>query len=87
MHGSASAVLNKQLHVIGGRNDDESESRTFAYNRVSNVWIGKASIGVSRENPAAGKVKNAAGVLQIVLVGGFSNDQGEYVTATQAFTP
>ena len=33
------------------------------------------------------KTKNAAGQLQILVAGGFSNDFGDYVTVIEAYAP
>ena len=85
--GAAGATLDKKLYVIGGLNDDESMPITEAYDPIANKWVNKTFMHFSRENPAAGKVKNGAGQLQILVVGGFSNDPGEYVSVSEAFTP
>lgn len=54
----------------------------------ANAWFGRASMAHDREGrPVAGKVKNAAGQLQIVVVGGFDGFIGEVVTQTGVFPP
>jgi N-acetylneuraminic acid mutarotase len=88
-HSSAGGIaFNKQLFIIGGGNDDGSLSSVDAYDPTTNAWVGKASMTHEREGrPVAGKVKNAAGQLQIVVVGGFDGLYGEIVTQTEVFTP
>jgi N-acetylneuraminic acid mutarotase len=71
LSGPGSAVLNQQLFVMGGRNDDDFLEGTRAYNPVTNTWTSKAPMPFARDHGLiAGKVKNAAGQLQIIVVGG-----------------
>jgi N-acetylneuraminic acid mutarotase len=86
--GSAGLVLYDQLYVIGGLNDDESMPMAQAYDPIANTWTRKADMRNQREHsPVAGKIRNAAGLLQIIIVGGFDNSQGEDVTETEKYTP
>ena len=86
--GAAGIAFNKQLYVIGGGNDDGSLSDVTTYDPATNSWSSKAPMLHEREGrPVAGKVKNAAGQLQIVVVGGFDGFLGETVTQTEVFTP
>ena len=87
LHNSAAVNFNKKLYVIGGRNDDNSMDVTLAYDPVLNAWEDKAPMARHRNNPAAGKVKDAAGVLQILVVGGGDSQTGDDVTDTEAYTP
>lgn len=85
---AASTVFQKKLWVIGGNNDDESMPLTFAYDPVTNRWISKASMQNTRQSgPIAGKVRNAAGQFRMVVTGGFSNDTGEILSATEMYAP
>jgi hypothetical protein len=80
--------LYDQLYVIGGLNDDESMPMAQAYDPIANTWTRKADMRNQREHsPVAGKIRNAAGLLQIIIVGGFDNSQGEDVTETEKYTP
>lgn len=86
--GSAGVVLYDQLYVIGGLNDDESMPMAQAYDPIANTWTRKADMRSQREHsPVAGKIRNAAGLLQIIVVGGYDNSQGEDVTETEKYTP
>jgi N-acetylneuraminic acid mutarotase len=85
--GSAAVNFNKKLYVIGGRSDDNSRYSTLAYDPVLNAWEDKAPMARARTYPAAGKVKDAAGVLQILVVGGTDSWTGDDVTDTEAYTP
>lgn len=76
---------NNKLYVVGGTNYDEDFKSTYAYDPVSNSWTEKASMRSSRSWGAAGKIKNAAGQLQILMVGGSSNSA--YPAPTEAYTP
>lgn len=87
LFGAAGLNFNKRLYVVGGLNDDESFPGMLAYHPATNTWERKATMRYSREWPAAGKAKNAAGQLQILVAGGFSNDFGDYVTVIEAYAP
>ena len=89
LFASASVNFNKKLYVIGGRNDDNAEKGTLAYDPVTNTWDrDKADMRFAREHPAVGKVKNAAGVLQIFAAGGLDTDPSvDLVTDSEAYTP
>ncbi len=86
--GAGGAVLHDQLYVIGGLNDDEAIGGAMAYDPVTNSWTDKARMRNQREHsPTAGKVKNSAGLLQIVVVGGRDTNTQEDVVETEKFTP
>ncbi|MEP7226284.1 MAG: kelch repeat-containing protein [Gemmatimonadales bacterium] len=75
LFASASSNLNKKFWVIGGLSDDNAQNVTLAYDPVTNTWdFNKAPMRVAREHPAAGKVKDATGVIQILTVGGLDTD-------------
>jgi N-acetylneuraminic acid mutarotase len=88
VRNAAGANLNGQLYSIGGENDDDVGDAVITYNAATNVWTWgeKAWLRTSRALGATGKVKNAAGVLQLILVGGF-DQEGEPHPTTEAFTP
>src|SRR6185312_5023576 len=80
---SGGIAFNNQLFAIGGGDDDGSLSQVTAYDPIANAWSDKAPMPRVREGrPVAGKVKNGAGQLQIVVVGGFDGFVGEVVTQT-----
>ena len=86
--GAAGVVLHDQLYVIGGLNDDEAQASAIAYDPITNSWTDRARMRNQREHsPAAGKVKNAEGLLQIVIVGGRDTNTGEDVVETEKYTP
>jgi N-acetylneuraminic acid mutarotase len=88
LFGSASSNLNKKLWVIGGRNDDNAENVTLAYDPVTNTWdFNKATMRFAREHPAAGKVKDASGVLQILTVGGLDTGPDGLVKDSELYRP
>ena len=92
--GAAQGItLNQQLYAVAPLAvDSEGEfyypGWVFAYSPAMNKWSKKATMGVRRSDLAVGKVKNAAGVVQIIATGGWYQDEEPYVTrATEAFTP
>ena len=89
LQAAAALNFNKKLYVIGGRSGDDAEKGTLAYDPVTNSWdFNKADMNFFRERPAVGKVKNAAGVLQIFVAGGLDTDPFvDLVTDSEAYTP
>ena len=90
---SAAINLSNRLYLIGGTHtdcefDDALSAETHAYDPATNRWSKKASLARTREDMGVGKVKNAAGKLQLVVTGGASGFEGdEIVRTTEAFTP
>lgn len=90
---SAGINLSNKLFVIGGTHtdcefDDVLHADTHAYDPATNRWTRMASLARTREDMGVGKVKNAAGKLQLIVTGGASGFEGdEIVRTTEAFTP
>ena len=87
LHATA-ATLNKRLYLIGGVHDDAEDDAvylrtTFAYDPATNIWSKKADMNVRRGKAVAGKVKNGAGVLQVVVTGGNTSDFKNVTSCTR----
>jgi N-acetylneuraminic acid mutarotase len=82
--GTASAVLGKRLYAMGGHDDDDNiASETSAYDPVTKTWIEKASMQENRDGAVAGTVRNAAGLLRIIVAGGEESGNPK----TEMYTP
>jgi N-acetylneuraminic acid mutarotase len=86
--GVAGAVLSEQLLGVGTSFTATGEARSFtvAYDPIANRWTRKTAPEIPRSYAAAGKVKNAAGRIQIVVVGGQHAATGELNGVTAAYT-
>ena len=80
-------TLNQQLYVIGGSSGEGYSRTVFAYNPVTNSWSKKADMIRRRLWHTVGKVKDGAGVLQIIATGGWSDGSPSIIRQTEAFTP
>ena len=90
---SGAINLSNRLFVIGGMHtdcefDDAHHWETHAYDPATNRWTRMASLARTRTHMGVGKVRNAAGRLQIIVTGGHSGFDGdEILRTTEAFTP
>jgi hypothetical protein len=75
------------FYAIGGANSSNPALRRVeAYNVAAATWSTKTPMPTAREDLAAGTVKNAAGVLQILAVSGYNNAAGD-LAVNEAYTP
>lgn len=91
---SGAINLSNRLHLIGGvhilgDNDPAWSAETHAYDPATNRWTKRASLARTRADMGVGKVKNAAGRLQIIVTGGEADpfDGEDIVRTTEVFTP
>jgi N-acetylneuraminic acid mutarotase len=85
-------AFNGKLFVIGGDQLDANIARVRAYDPATNAWTEKQALPAPRQYATSGKAKNAAGTLQLVVVGGSfrtpsPDDDNVLYRETVAYTP
>jgi N-acetylneuraminic acid mutarotase len=82
------AVLGRKLYLIGGVDETANNvlNTVEAYAPDTDTWETKASLPTTRFGVAAGAIKNAEGVLQLLALGGGDSGTFGILATNEAYT-
>ena len=83
----ASAILGDKVYILGGDDGSTVFDIVEAYDPIADVWTTRAPLLMARSRHGAGVIRNAAGGLRLLALGGGDRGVVGLLATVEAYTP